>query len=148
MVDKTGRRVYTEYNINRDGIHTKLDKATEPRRKKMKKYYYMIGHDSNEISFEEFNNIQELADAHYSGDIEAATNDTEYVFNQEEYDEWAKTSCVLQMQYEEGGEWFEIWGAETDDLEAAWDEMDEQPTEGGHIRFEGSEEFMVVNGGF
>ena len=55
---------------------------------------------------------------------------------------------TLQMQYEESGEWFEIWETETDDLEAAWDEMDEQPTEGGHIRFEGSEEFMVVNGGF
>lgn len=26
--------------------------------------------------------------------------------------------------------------------------LHEQPTEGGHIRFEGSEEFMVVNGGF
>lgn len=110
--------------------------------------YYMIGHDSNEISFQEFNSIQELADAHYSGDIEAAINDTEYVFNQEEYDEWTKTSCVLQMQYEFNGEWFDVWETETDDLEAAWDEMDEQPTEGGHIRFEGSEEFMVVNGGF
>ena len=114
----------------------------------MKRYYYMLGHDSNEISFEEFNSIQELADTHYSGEVEAALKDTEYVFNQEEYDEWTKTSCVLQMQYEEGGEWFEIWETETDDLEAAWDEMDEQPTEGGHIRFEGSEEFMVVNGGF
>ena len=114
----------------------------------MKRYYYMLGHDSNEISFEEFNNIQELADAHHSGDIEAATNDTEYVFNQEEYDEWTKTSCVLQMQYEESGEWFDIWESENADLEAAWDEMDNQPTEGGHIRFEGQDGLMVVNGGF
>ena len=28
MVDRTGRRVYTEYNSNRDGIHIKLESAT------------------------------------------------------------------------------------------------------------------------
>ena len=55
---------------------------------------------------------------------------------------------ALQMQYKFNGEWFEIWETETDDLEAAWDEMDDQPIEGGHIRFEDSEEFKVVNGGF
>ena len=88
MVDKTGRRVYTEYNSNRDGIHTKLESATEPRRKKMKKYYYMIGHDSNEIRFEEFDGIQELADMHYDGDTRRALADDEYVFDQDEYDAW------------------------------------------------------------
>ena len=59
-----------------------------------------------------------------------------------------KDSRTLQMQYQDGGEWFDIWETTVDDLESAWDEMDEQPTEGGHIRFENSEEFMVVNGGF
>ena len=114
----------------------------------MSRYYYMAGHDSDEISFKEFDSLQELADMHYDGDTQRALADDEYVFDQEEYDEWTKTSCALQMQYEFNGEWFEIWETDTNDLEAAWDEMDEQPTEGGHIRFKGSEEFMVVNGGF
>lgn len=60
----------------------------------------------------------------------------------------SREKAVLQMKYEENGEWFEIWETEKRDIEAAWDEMDEQPTEGGRIRFEDSEEFMVVNGGF
>ena len=147
MVDKTGRRAYTEYNSKRDGIHTTLMRGHRAKEDIMSRYYYMIGHDSNEIRFEEFSGIQELADAHYNGDVDGALADDEYVFDQEEYDEWTK-SRKLQMQYEEGGEWFDIWESENADLEAAWEEMDEQPTEGGHIRFEGSEEFMVVNGGF
>ncbi len=61
-----------------------IEEATEPRRKKMKKYYYMIGHDSNEIIFEEFDGIQELADMHYDGDTRRALADDEYVFDQDD----------------------------------------------------------------
>ena len=55
---------------------------------------------------------------------------------------------TLQMQYEQNGEWFEIWNTEQTELQAAWDEIDEQPTESGHIRFEDGIEILVVNGGF
>lgn len=54
----------------------------------MSRYYYMIGHDSNEIRFEEFDGIQELADMHYDGDTRRALADDEYVFDQDEYDAW------------------------------------------------------------
>lgn len=114
----------------------------------MRRYYYMISDEGRkESDFLEYENIQELANEHYDGDVERALNDTMNVFDQDEYDESIRR-YKLQMQYEFNGEWFDIWDTRTDDLEAAWDEMDEQPTEGGHIRFEGSEEFMVVNGGF
>ena len=114
----------------------------------MNRYYYMLGDECRkESDFREYENIQELANEHYDGDTERALNDTMNVFDQEEYDRATKR-CKLQMQYEEGGEWFEIWETETDDLEAAWDEMDNQPTEGGQIRFEGQDGLMVVNGGF
>lgn len=56
--------------------------------RKMRRYYYMIGHDSNEIRFEEFDGIQELADMHYDGDTRRALADDEYVFDQDEYDAW------------------------------------------------------------
>lgn len=88
MVDKTGRRVYTEYNSNRDGIHTKLMRGHRAKEDIMSRYYYMIGHDSNEIRFEEFDGIQELADMHYDGDTRRALADDEYVFDQDEYDAW------------------------------------------------------------
>ena len=55
---------------------------------------------------------------------------------------------TLEMQYEQNGEWFEIWNTEQTDLELAWKEMDDQPTEGGTIRFKGELEILIVNGGF
>ena len=114
----------------------------------MSRYYYMISDEGRkESDFLEYENIQKLAEAHYAGDVERALNDTMNVFDRDEYEESIRR-YKLQMQYEFNGEWFDIWDTRTDDLEAAWEEMDEQPTEGGHIRFEGSEEFMVVNGGF
>jgi len=54
----------------------------------------------------------------------------------------------LEMQYENNGEWFEIWNTDQSELETAWNEMDDQPTESGRIRFLGSDEFLTVNGGF
>lgn len=114
----------------------------------MEKYYYMLGDQGiKESDFREYENIQELANEHYDGDVERALNDTMNVFDKDEY-EASITRYELQMQYQDGGEWFAIWETRTDDLEAAWEEMDQQPEEGGHIRFKGSEKFMVVNGGF
>ena len=57
----------------------------------MSRYYYMIRHDANEISFMEYESLQRLADEHYSGNIEKALADDEYVFDQEEYDEWTQS---------------------------------------------------------
>ena len=37
MVDKTGRRVYTEYNSNRDGIHIKLMRGHRAKEDIMKR---------------------------------------------------------------------------------------------------------------
>lgn len=56
-----------------------------------------------------------------------------------------KTLCI---RYEENGEAWEIWETEETDLEMAWKEIDEKPTEGGQVFFEGSKEFITVNGGF
>lgn len=56
---------------------------------------------------------------------------------------------AVEMQYENDGEWYHIWDTFETDLWLAWQEMDDdKPTEGGHIRFEGSEAFVIVNGGF
>jgi len=54
---------------------------------------------------------------------------------------------IIEIQYEYNGEWFEIWETNETDLELAWKEIDEQSTEGGNIRFQGSKDFLVVNGG-
>ena len=80
--------MYTEYNNKRDVTHNKLMRGHRAKEDIMSRYYYMIGHDSNEISFKEYDSLQELADAHYNGDIEAALKDDEYVFDQDEYDAW------------------------------------------------------------
>ena len=56
---------------------------------------------------------------------------------------------TLLMKFEQNGESFPIWNTNQTDLESAWNEMDEQPTEGGWITFNGGkDEFLVVNGGF
>ena len=56
---------------------------------------------------------------------------------------------TLQMQYQFNGEWFDIWETDKEDLQVAWDEMDERPAEGGHIRFKHEEALeLMVNGGF
>jgi len=55
---------------------------------------------------------------------------------------------ILEMQYEYNGEWFQIWETEQTSLGMAWNEVDDQPTESGCIRFKDSKEFMIVNGGF
>lgn len=114
----------------------------------MNRYYYMLGDEGRkESDFREYENIQELANEHYDGDTERALNDTMNVFDKDEYEESIRR-YKLQMQYEFNGEWFDIWETRNDDLETAWDEMDQQPEEGGRIRFKGSDQFMVVNGGF
>ena len=73
------------------GYSWEMDASTDwiiIKKEDIMKRYYMIGHDSNEISFQEFNSIQELADAHYDGDTRRALADDEYVFDQDEYDAW------------------------------------------------------------
>ena len=56
---------------------------------------------------------------------------------------------TLLMKFEQNGESFPIWNTNQTNLESAWNEMDEQPSEGGWIMFDGKEdEFLVVNGGF
>lgn len=55
---------------------------------------------------------------------------------------------TIEMQTEFNGEWFPIWSTNETDLETVWKEVDEQPALGGHIRFKGDSEFLVVNGGF
>lgn len=59
-----------------------------------------------------------------------------------------KPMNTLQMQYEYGGEWFEIWNTNESDLELAWKEMDERPEDGGCIKFKDGNGMLVVNGGF
>lgn len=59
-----------------------------------------------------------------------------------------KMKNTLEMQYTENGEWFEIWNTEQTNLELAWKEMDEQPTESGWIRFKGGKEFLVIHSEF
>ena len=147
MVDKTGRRVYTEYNSNRDGIHTKLMRGHRAKEDIMRTYVL----NAAEIAIEENGgriNCFEIEDFKaFTKTLEGAG----YSWEMDSSTDWIiikKELKALQMQYEEGGEWFEIWETRTDDLEAAWEEMDQQPEEGGHIRFKGSEKFMVVNGGF
>ena len=60
----------------------------------MKKYYYFTGHDSNNTkrpeAFIEYDSVQALADEHYEGDLDAALKDNEYVFSDEEYEDWIK----------------------------------------------------------
>ena len=55
---------------------------------------------------------------------------------------------TLLMKFEQNGESFPIWNTDQTDLQSAWDEMDEHPTEGGWIMFDGEDNFLVVNGGF
>ena len=57
------------------------------------KYYYFIGHDWSEGKdldeyFLEYQNIRDLADSFYEGDVVKALADDEYVFSQEEYEAW------------------------------------------------------------
>lgn len=56
----------------------------------------------------------------------------------------------ILMQYEHAGEWFPIWDTEERDIETAWAEIDNKPTEGGYISFQDdvAAEMMIVNGGF
>ena len=42
MVDKTGRRVYTEYNSNRDGIHIKLMRGHRAKEDIMRTYEEIV----------------------------------------------------------------------------------------------------------
>ena len=55
---------------------------------------------------------------------------------------------TLLMKFEQNGESFPIWNTNQTNLESAWNEMDEQPTEGGWIMFDEEDEILVVNGGF
>lgn len=60
------------------------------------------------------------------------------------------TTLTLEMQYQPDGEWFEIWDTKQNNINLAWDEMDNKPKERGHVRFKGSSNhyYLVVNGGF
>lgn len=58
---------------------------------------------------------------------------------------------TVMMQYQFQGEKWEIWDTEQEDLESAWDEIDEdyKPIEGGWISFKDEpDNEMCVNGGF
>ena len=56
------------------------------------KYYYMTGEGQKESDFIEYENIQELANEHYNGDINKALDDTMYVFDKDEYEAWINKS--------------------------------------------------------
>lgn len=47
------------------------------------------------------------------------------------------TMRTLEMNYDDNNaSWWEIWETEATTLKEAWEEMDEQPTETGTIRFQ------------
>ena len=57
---------------------------------------------------------------------------------------------MLLIQYSYLGEWFLLGETEETDIEKAWAEIDDKPTEGAYISFQDDEagEMLIVNGGF
>ena len=119
--------------------------------------YYMIGDEGNkESDFVKYDNLQNMADELYGGDMDCVNKaiERDLIFTPEEYAKWIDEITLtrsLQMQYEYNGEWFDIWETtpiRKNDLQAAWNEIDNQPEEGGYIRFKGEYGTMAVNGGF
>lgn len=54
----------------------------------------------------------------------------------------------VMVQEQHNGEWFDIWETAAECLEEAFEEMDEKPEFGCHIKFDGDDEYLIVNGGF
>ena len=52
------------------------------------------------------------------------------------------------MQESFNGEWFEIWNSDAETIEQAVSEMDEQPEIGCYVKFEGDEQYLILNGGY
>lgn len=61
------------------------------------KYYYMTGEGQKESDFIEYENIQELANEHYNGDINKAIDDTMYVFDKDEYEAWIDEDFTVEI---------------------------------------------------
>lgn len=61
------------------------------------KYYYMTGEGQKESDFIEYENIQELANEHHSGDANKALDDTMYVFDKDEYEAWIDEDFTVEI---------------------------------------------------
>lgn len=61
------------------------------------KYYYMTGEGQKESDFIEYENIQELANEHYNGDVNKALDDTMYVFDKDEYEVWIDEDFTIEI---------------------------------------------------
>ena len=61
------------------------------------KYYYMTGEGQKESDFIEYENIQELANEHYNGDVNKALDDTMYVFDNDEYEAWIDDDFTAEI---------------------------------------------------
>ena len=61
------------------------------------KYYYMTGEGQKESDFIEYENIQELANEHYNGDVNKALDDTMYVFDKDEYEAWIDEDFTVEI---------------------------------------------------
>ena len=61
------------------------------------KYYYMTGEGQKESDFIEYENIQELANEHYNGDVNKALDDTMYVFDKDEYEAWIDEDFTIEI---------------------------------------------------
>ena len=61
------------------------------------KYYYMTGEGQKESDFIEYENIQELANEHYNGDVNKALDDTMYVFDNDEYEAWIDDDFTVEI---------------------------------------------------
>ena len=61
------------------------------------KCYYMTGEGQKESDFIEYENIQELANEHYNGDVNKALDDTMYVFDKDEYEAWIDEDFTVEI---------------------------------------------------
>ena len=61
------------------------------------KYYYMTGEGQKESDFIEYENIQELVNEHYNGDVNKALDDTMYVFDNDEYEAWIDDDFTFEI---------------------------------------------------
>ena len=61
------------------------------------KCYYMTGEGQKESDFIEYENIQELANEHYNGDVNKVLDDTMYVFDKDEYEAWIDEDFTVEI---------------------------------------------------
>ena len=61
------------------------------------KYYYMTGEGQKESDFIEYENIQELANEHYNGDVNKALDDTMYVFDKDDCEAWTDENFTVEI---------------------------------------------------